>query len=156
MVYLELLGCWDTYEGGIRSGSSDAESQAMAAIAGTTSTFLRDCWPLLNSVFNYCGDDADVPSSVVPSLTRLVALLQSQKSHFTSVQQVASTLPGYFLAHEYLQPLLLGIYKQLQFSEDFGFDRADEDDAAVIEVRNRYRTYHSSPSAASHLLSKSM
>lgn len=114
---------------------SPSEGPALLETMPIVVGYLRDYWGMLMAVFAH--EDSGVAATVVPALNRLLALLKFQLGMRPEVAAAAArSLPGgiYFSAREFMHPLLLGIFKQMQFSEDFDFDASDEDESEVVEV----------------------
>ena len=105
------------------------------------SLFLSQAWQLLMAVFTY--PDSTIALSVQQSLSRFISLLKQQHTNDARTQAGRQVIPGYFLAMDYVRPLLVAIYKQMQFTNDFEFDATDEFDAQEIEVQQvLVHTYH--------------
>ena len=153
-VYLlELIGCWGKYEEGIfgspiggknisePSATDIAETRQLKELAPTISSLLHSLLPVALRLLSHDDKEGLVASTVVPCLGRLIALFKQQQPH---LQQIEASRPrdgsksGFFLAFDYLHPLLLSVYRQMQFDEDFGYDPSDDDDAAIIEVRTEF------------------
>jgi hypothetical protein len=161
MVFLELLGAWSEYEDILLGGSGGKDSgadsnggasannencpnssatqghgpEAVCSLESVVPEVLRSLeavWPIVLAIFAHT--DSDVSCSVLPSLSRVTALMKTQLAREAQVKRVAASMPGYFLAQSLLQGMLLGILRQSQHAEDFTFDPMDEDDAAAIEV----------------------
>lgn len=165
MLFLEVLGCWMKYEemsyvgnGNVLSSnnssplpnnaqSSSATSagsiitdstEQLIEVAPAISVMLRDLWPLVMRVFGH--SDTAITSTVVPSLNKLIAFLkQQQRLSQQQLTEVREKLPSYFIARDHVHELLLGVYKNLQFDEDFEFDLTDEEDAEEIEAKKEIR-----------------
>ena len=151
-VYLlELIGCWSKYEDGVfgvlptggKSGGNAAttqdalETQQLKELAPVISSLLHTLLPIALRLLSHSDEEGLVASTVVPSLSRLISLFKQQLPH---IQAIEANRPRdgkscFFLASDYLHPLLLAIYKQMHFEEDFAYDPSNDDDAAIIEVR---------------------
>ena len=156
-VYLmELLGCWSKYEESIfranqtsstsslssdsngQMTSAECETQQLREAAPKINSLLRSLLPVALALLNHRDCKCAVAATVVPCLGRLIILFKQQLSNKTLIESVLSAEGGnsnFFLSSDYLNPLLLGIYNQLQFDEDFGYDLNDDDDIEIIEVR---------------------
>lgn len=150
---LELIGCWSKYEDILLGASpvakgaaqlelpSPTEIQQLQELAGTISSLLHSVLPIaLNLLKNTYPDnfrECSVAVGVVPSLSRLIILFKQQFQHRQKIEAI-KLRDGencvFFIATDYLHPLLLGIYQQMQYKEDFGYDPSDDDDAEIIEV----------------------
>ena len=168
-VYLmELLGCWCKYEDSLfltapaaggasrpHENGSDAlssanELQQLKELAPTIASLLKSLLPIALAVLNHRDEECTAAASVVPSLGRLITMFKQQATHKAQIDAFTSgegPKSDYFLASDYLHPLLLGIYQQLQYDEDFGFVVSSDEDSAIIEVRignrlmNLYHAY---------------
>ena len=158
-VYLlELIGCWAKYEdvafnssstlstrsavgeSGNDSTSTFSESQQLKEMATVIAALLHSLLPIVLQILSHDDKEGLAASTVVPCLGRLIALFKQQLSYS---QQMEANRPKdgsnscFFSASDYLHPLLLAIYQQMQFDEDFRYDPSDDDDAAIIEVSYR-------------------
>ena len=157
-VYLiELIGCWSKYEdmlygvidGGARppeshsaesSATAVSESQQLKDLAPNISSLLHSLLPISLALLNHRDTECEVATTVVPCLGRLIVLMKQQQAHKPQIDAMIARDGGksnFFLAYDYLPPLLLGIYQQMQFDEDFSYDPSDDNDAAIIEVTFR-------------------
>ena len=155
-VYLmELLGCWSKYEDSLflaapaSGGSSDTTSssnelQQLKELAPTIASLLKSLLPIALAVLNHRDLECTAAASVVPSLGRLITMLKQQAIHKSQIDALTNgegLKSDFFLASDYLHPLLLGIYQQLQYDEDFGFVVSSDEDSAIIEVRKSQHTH---------------
>jgi hypothetical protein len=145
---LELIGCWSKYEdsilGSVPTGGkgvievTSLETQIqLQELVPTISSLLHLLLPIALALLKHSDTEGTVAATVVPCLSRLISLFKQQLQHRQQIETLKAS-PGkdwYFIATDYLHPLLLSIYQQMQFSEDFGYDPSDDDDAAIIEVR---------------------
>lgn len=158
---LELIGCWAKYEDIVfgvtaTSGTQTAvgnakdafsESQQLKDLAPVMSSLLHSLLPIALKVLSHDDKEGLVASTVVPCLGRLIALFKQQ---LPRAQQIEANRPTdgsnscFFLGSDYLHPLLLAVYQQMQFDEDFGYDPSDDEDAAIIEVYDRSLIFISS------------
>jgi Exportin 1-like protein len=155
-VYLvELLGCWSKYEDSLFGASSASdtgtrppepensalaasESQQLKDLAPSISSLLHSLLPISLALLNHRDAECEVATTVVPCLGRLIVLMKQQLTHKPQIDAMIARDGGksnFFLAYDYLPPLLLGIYQQMQFEEDFSYDPSDDTDAAIIEVQ---------------------
>ena len=142
----ELLGVWISCEDQMHKTAASLASTMLAAngcimqaattclteISLTSADMLRVLMPQLLRIFGH--SDVDVSSTVTDSVNKIIALLKSQNQKLDSLRTVKDIIPRIFIAEEFLNDLLLNIYKQMQFPSDFAFDPDDEDDAVIIEV----------------------
>ena len=138
MLVLELLSCWGRYEDALQDGAkgkADAASLEAREAAPICASLLHLALPVLLQVFAH--DDTNICATVLPALNKLIQTLKGQLMMTPGlIDSAAGSFPGkYFLAAEHVPALLRAVYKQMQYDEDFGFDMADDDDVAVIEVR---------------------
>lgn len=154
-VYLvELIGCWSKYEdtlfgvssvsdGSTRppepdnSGIGASELQQLKDLAPSISSLLHSLLPISLALLNHRDAECEVATTVVPCLGRLIVLMKQQLTHKPQIDAMIARDGGksnFFLAYDYLPPLLLGIYQQMQFEEEFSYDPSDDTDAAIIEV----------------------
>jgi hypothetical protein len=89
--------------------------------------------------------DTDIFSSMVESLQKLVSLVGNQTDNANAgwVNQVRSSYPQFFIAAEYVDPLLSVIFKVIQYPENYdGIDEDDDDEEvrdAVDEVEKLFK-----------------
>jgi hypothetical protein len=143
-----------------QDGSGESPESLMEII-GTVSQLLRVAMGIMLPLFDH--GDVSVCSAVFPSCNRLIALLKQQSAARSKIDllfqgggaQVLTssggsvnitqflTLEQYFSAQDYLNALLMGIYKQLQYPADFDFSgfeegagggSTDDDDSDIVEV----------------------
>jgi hypothetical protein len=126
--------------------ASPEDLEALRSMAPTIAGLLHSIMPLLLALLGH--PDTDVAATVVPALNRLIGVLkvQHQRKEKIEAAKEHTRSTQYFLAIDYLSQLLMGIYKQLQYDEDFGFDPTDDDDSEIIEVRVRFRVHVLQPS----------
>lgn len=157
-VYLlELIGCWSKYEDILLGASpvakgaaqgevpSPSEVQQLQELAPTISSLLHSILPIALNLLKHTYSDSfrecSVAVGVVPSLSRLIILFKQQFQHRQKIETIKvrdGENSSFFIATDYLTPLLVGIYQQMQYKEDFGYDPSDDDDAEVIEVIMRH------------------
>lgn len=143
----------------------------LGAIAPTTATFLRSIVPMIIQVFEFENDDevtsCALPSlnrliqmmkyQKVHEAALITGVLQTGWNlnssqietinsgavnvNIDSYTDKADEAPTYFCVTEFLGGLLGAIYTQIQYTEDFGFDPSDDEDAAVMEVCALYSSF---------------
>eukprot|EP01038_Epipyxis_sp_PR26KG_P005330 gene5330-7396_t len=149
MLVLELLGCWSKYEDHlILSVDSDLRSsitstdrtsfEELIKTAPLIHNLLRDSLPILLELFS-CPLDIDVSSSVFPAINKLISTIkqQSQLTNIIKEQQLSGNI--FFNAVDYLDPVLMGIYNQLKYPEDFTFDESNDEEMEIIEMKSNVR-----------------
>eukprot|EP01034_Spumella_vulgaris_P022267 gene22267-28381_t len=142
-----------------QDGSGESP-ESLLEIIGTVAQLLRVAVGIMLPLFDH--GDVMVSSAVFPSCNRLIALLKQQSTFRAKIDQlfvnggaqVPTSAGGavnitqfltqeqYFMAQDYLNALLMGIYKQLQYPLDFDFSgfeegagggSTDDDDSDIVE-----------------------
>lgn len=163
-LVLELLGCWCKYEdmllticeGGpsklAEAMSNQAGFQALRRVARPTAALLHMCVPIAVRLLGHCK--GQVSGTVVGACNKIIAVLRAQQKRIGPIEALLSSNPDlfpisdivfevneqpasahYFSAVEYLNPLLMCIYQQLQYPEDFDAEAAEEFESDVVEVQ---------------------
>lgn len=138
ILVLELLNFWCKFEEECvyNPSNSSVSSDCIREISPNVALMLRSILPTCMKLFEH--PDITASCSVIESLNKLISLINQQLLKSSSIENVLPSLPGYFLAIDYLNPLLSSIYKQMQYPIDFEFED-DEDDALVIEAKKDVR-----------------
>lgn len=148
----------------VGGGGVESSPEALLEILPTVFQLLRASMQVLFAILNH--GDVSVSGSVFPSCNRLITLLKQQGANKTRIEGMFTSggvVPNvngvsvlnyvsqesYFLAIDYLNPLLSGIYRQMQYPADFDFlgyedslnnssavinGTVDDDDNDIVEV----------------------
>lgn len=158
LIFLELIGCWIEFENYVLSAdlqmienspvNSPARSlhEQMGAIGQLTGEQIQLCIPVLMKVFSH--GESIVSSTVISAMKKFVSHIKKQQPSPPSPEQLVSQSilffrsmypEWFFVAADFILPILSGIYSQLQYTVSFYEStlEADEDDeeiAAELEV----------------------
>lgn len=163
VIFLELIGCWIEFENYVLT--TDLQSiensplnspmrslhEQMGAIGQLTGEQLQLCIPVLMKVFSH--GESIVSATVINAMKKLVNHIKKQQPQNPSANELISESilvfrnmypDWFFVAADFILPILSGIYSQLQYTVHFYESslEADEDDeeiAAEIEAKNQMR-----------------
>lgn len=154
ILVVEFLGCWSKYEDLIlkrikdNNDSVNENSQELFAVI----PFLIESMPIILSsffaIFNFQTNDCSsenlsqtIFSAIYPGCGKLINILKHQNQYREQILEMVNnpSIPEnqrlFFLAEDYLNILLMGIFKQSQYPLFFDFDSLDDDDINdVVEV----------------------
>lgn len=156
MIFQELLSCWISFESyAVEAGEAINEQKHLLEIGQLTGELLQQSLPLVLKVFTH--QDSAVAGTVIASLKKLIQHMKKQQSYGDTPRQREAALEPklsqaivslrsmyadwFFVAIDFLSPVLEGVYTQLQYPADFYemSAEADEDDVDIadeIEVRD--------------------
>ena len=142
MLFLSLIGFWQkSEETWLKTASSNLNSFPLDALQSTVGSMMNEVFPLLLELF--LRTSGEVPRAVLPSLNRFASLLKQQQRSREGIMRLGQQGHGYFVAERYMESLLMALYRQMMYAEDFSFDAEDDEEAEEMEVSNRYISFTS-------------
>lgn len=126
MIGFEALLYWSSYEDQLKNSKficNESNIQIVSAAANTLKLMSS------LSLYLFRHYDNTVAATVLPFLSRFPSIFKIQNE--ISYQ---FPIPERFIAKDYIQDLLMGIFQQVQYPSDFEFDEESEEDLEVIEV----------------------
>jgi len=150
LVVLELFNCWCRYEDSLLSSSEGNDTAASAdspavVSAKPTSALLHLSVPIAIRLLGHRS--VTVSAAVAGACNKLISVLRAQQKRLAQIQSHLASHPvlyehplnkdqsiPYFVAMDYLNPLLMCIYQQMQYPEDFDFEAAVEFESEIVEV----------------------
>lgn len=142
MLLLELLAFWSKFEDTavvVEGNLNLGDSKIMVDLVPIVIVMLKTSMDLIFQLFGH--SEMEVHMTVLPSLHKFVSLLKQQYSQQKKILEYISSSgnsnaeTNYFVASEYLNNLLVIIFKQLQFPLDYKFDENDEEEVEIDEVK---------------------
>jgi len=158
LVVLELFNCWCRYED-LLLNSSESSGTAGTALpvdspavvsAKPTSALLHLSVPIAIRLLGHRS--VTVSAAVAGACNKLISVLRAQQKRLAQVQSYLASHPDlyehpssqdqiipFFVAMDYLNPLLMCIYQQMHYPEDFDFEAAIEFESEIVEAKNEVR-----------------
>lgn len=153
LVVLELFTCWCKYEDFVLSSSEGGGTSAMTlefdsplvVSAKPTSALLHLSVPIAIRLLGHRS--VTVSAAVSGGCNKLISVLRAQQKRMAQVQSHLAMYPAlyehpstkdqstpYFTAMDYLNSLLMCVFQQMQYPEDFDFEAAIEFESEIVEV----------------------